>query len=50
MELRAKAELANYSPAERNQYESSLKIFRDNKAVIDTAFDEGIDKECSVLL
>ena len=39
-----KAELANYTPAERNQYETSLKIFRDNKAVIDTAFDEGIEQ------
>ncbi len=40
-----KAEIAKYSEAERHDYEQSLKIFRDNKAVfeyaINTAFDEG---------
>ncbi len=40
-----KAEIAKYSEAERHDYEQSLKVFRDNKAVyeyaINTAFDEG---------
>ena len=30
-----------YGAAERGKYESSLKIYRDLKGVIDTAFDEG---------
>ncbi len=37
-----KAELANMGPAERDKYEASLKVYRDLKNVIDTAFDEGI--------
>jgi predicted transposase/invertase (TIGR01784 family) len=41
----AKAELAKFVQADLDNYESSLKIFRDNKAVFDyareTAFDEG---------
>jgi predicted transposase/invertase (TIGR01784 family) len=37
----AKAELAKYGAAERDNYESSLKTYRDLKGVIDTAFDEG---------
>jgi len=40
-----KAELAKFGQAEIDSYESSLKVFRDNKAVYDyakqTAFDEG---------
>jgi predicted transposase/invertase (TIGR01784 family) len=40
-----KAELAKFGQAELANYENSLKIFRDNKAVydyaVDTAFDEG---------
>jgi len=36
-----KAEIAKYSAEERNEYEQSLKIYRDLKGVIDTAFDEG---------
>jgi predicted transposase/invertase (TIGR01784 family) len=36
-----KAELARFGPAERVNYENSLKIYRDLKGVIDTAFDEG---------
>ena len=40
-----KAELAKFGQAERESYEYSLKVFRDNKAVfeyaIDTAFEEG---------
>ncbi|MEI7695101.1 MAG: PD-(D/E)XK nuclease family transposase [Chlorobium sp.] len=35
------AEIAKYSPAEAVAYEDSLKIYRDLKNVIDTAFDEG---------
>jgi predicted transposase/invertase (TIGR01784 family) len=36
-----KAELAKFEPAERENYENSLKIYRDLKGVIDTAYDEG---------
>ncbi len=36
-----KAEIAKYSEEERHDYEQSLKIYRDLKSVIDTAFDEG---------
>ena len=36
-----KAEIAKYGIAEQNSYENSLKIYRDLKGVIDTAFDEG---------
>ena len=40
-----KAELARFGDAEKESYEYSLKVFRDNKAVYDyaveTAFDEG---------
>ncbi len=35
------AEIARYSPEERINYEESLKVYRDLKGVIDTAFDEG---------
>jgi predicted transposase/invertase (TIGR01784 family) len=35
------AEIAKFSPEEKNQYEESLKSYRDLKNVIDTAFDEG---------
>lgn len=34
------AEIAQFSPLERNEYENSLKIFRDLKNVIDTAVEE----------
>ena len=37
----AKAELATLPPAELDRYEHNLKIYRDLKAVIDTAYDEG---------
>lgn len=37
----AKAEIANFKQAELDSYEYSLKIYRDLKGVIDTAFDEG---------
>jgi predicted transposase/invertase (TIGR01784 family) len=36
-----KAELANFKPGEADSYENSLKIYRDLKGVVDTAFDEG---------
>jgi predicted transposase/invertase (TIGR01784 family) len=36
-----KAELAKYNRIEMDSYENSLKIYRDLKGVIDTAFDEG---------
>jgi predicted transposase/invertase (TIGR01784 family) len=35
------AEIAKFSPEEKEQYEDSLKVYRDLKNVIDTAFDEG---------
>jgi len=37
----AKAEIANYSESEKNEYEQSLKTYRDYKNTIDSAFDEG---------
>ncbi len=37
-----KAEIAKFDPAELGRYENSLKIYRDLKGVIDTAFDDGI--------
>lgn len=36
-----KAELAKYGQADLDSYENSLKIYRDLKGVIETAFDEG---------
>ena len=36
-----KAELAKFDQNELDNYENSLKIYRDLKGVIDTAFDEG---------
>ncbi|MCA0426393.1 MAG: Rpn family recombination-promoting nuclease/putative transposase [Bacteroidetes bacterium] len=36
-----KAELAKFGQAELASYENSLKVYRDLKGVIDTAFDEG---------
>jgi predicted transposase/invertase (TIGR01784 family) len=35
------AEIARFSPAEKNKYEESLKYYRDLKNVVDTSFDEG---------
>ena len=35
------AEIAKYNEDERYDYEQSLKVYRDLKAVIDTAFDDG---------
>lgn len=37
-----KAELAKFDQHELDSYENSLKIYRDLKSVIDTAFDEGV--------
>ena len=42
--FKEKAEIANYSTEERDEYEQSLKAYRDLKGVIDNAFDEGIEK------
>ena len=36
-----KAEIAKYSQSEIDNYENSLKLYRDLKGVIDTAFDDG---------
>ncbi|MCH4830549.1 MULTISPECIES: Rpn family recombination-promoting nuclease/putative transposase [Flavobacterium] len=36
-----KAELVNFGQLDLDKYESSLKVYRDLKGVIDTAFDEG---------
>ena len=35
------AEIARFSPRQKSAYEDSLKVYRDLKNVIDTAFDEG---------
>jgi DNA repair ATPase RecN len=35
------AEIAKFTPEEKEQYEESLKSYRDLKNVIDTAYDEG---------
>ncbi|HRK28244.1 MAG TPA: hypothetical protein PK239_13285, partial [Chitinophagales bacterium] len=36
------AEIAKFSPEERNAYEDSLKYYRDLKNVVDTSREEGI--------
>ncbi len=36
------AEIAKFSPAEREAYEESLKYYRDLKNVVDTSREEGI--------
>ncbi len=38
------AELANLAEMERHKYEQSLKVYRDLKNVIDTAFEEGMQE------
>jgi predicted transposase/invertase (TIGR01784 family) len=35
------AEIAKFSPEEKEEYQESLKVYRDLKNVVDTAFDEG---------
>ncbi len=42
--LFATAEIAKFSPQEKEQYEDSLKVYRDLKNVIDTAVMEGKQK------
>lgn len=36
------AEIANYSQSELDEYEESLKVYRDLKGVLDTSFMEGV--------
>lgn len=36
------AEIANYTEQEYSEYEHSLKIYRDLKNTMDTAFDDGV--------
>jgi len=43
-----KAELAAMSISDITRYEGSLKIYRDLKGVVDTAFDEGMEKGIQV--
>lgn len=38
------AEIARFTPKEREAYEESLKYYRDIKNVVDTAEEEGIEK------
>ncbi len=35
------AEIAKFTPDEKNKYEESLKYYRDLKNVVDNSFDEG---------
>jgi predicted transposase/invertase (TIGR01784 family) len=35
------AEIARFTPDEKNKYEESLTYYRDLKNVVDTSFDEG---------
>jgi len=35
------AEIAKFTPEEKNKYEESLKYYRDLKNVVDTSYDEG---------
>ncbi len=39
-----KAEFANFNEKEKEQYDQSLKRYRDLKAVVDTSFHEGMEK------
>lgn len=39
--LFASAEISKFSSGERDQYEASLKYYRDLKNVVDTSFEEG---------
>jgi predicted transposase/invertase (TIGR01784 family) len=38
------AEIANFDEKQVEEYEESLKIYRDLKGVVDTSFEEGIEK------
>ncbi|NEP12554.1 MAG: Rpn family recombination-promoting nuclease/putative transposase [Symploca sp. SIO2C1] len=42
--LFAAAEIARFSPEERQAYETSLKYYRDIKNVVDTSLEEGLKK------
>lgn len=42
--LFAAAEIANFTPQERQAYETSLKYYRDIKNVVDTSLEEGLKK------
>jgi predicted transposase/invertase (TIGR01784 family) len=44
-----KAELAKFEPAERENYENSLKIYRDLIGVIDTAFSDGKSEVAKIM-
>jgi len=44
-ELFEVAEIANFSPAEQESYQSSLKYYRDLNNVVDTSRQEGIEEE-----
>ncbi len=44
VEAFTKAEIAKFSPEERDSYEQSLKTFRDNKAIMDYAIDSSFDE------
>ncbi|MEZ4884893.1 MAG: PD-(D/E)XK nuclease family transposase [Chitinophagales bacterium] len=37
------AEIAKFTPAEREAYQSSLKYYRDLKNVVDTSLEEGVE-------
>jgi len=41
MKLFEQAEIANYTEVEYKEYEDSLKVYRDMKNCIDTAFSKG---------
>jgi len=38
------ARIANFSKEELDEYEESLKVYRDLKGVIDTSFEEGLEQ------
>ena len=40
-QLFEQAEIAKYTPAERIQYENSVKVWRDNDNTVNTAYDKG---------
>lgn len=44
IEEMTQAEIAQYTPKERLEYEDSLKVYRDLKNVIDTAELRGLEK------
>jgi predicted transposase/invertase (TIGR01784 family) len=50
MQLFEVARITNFSPAEREAYENSLKYYRDMNGVIETAREEGVQEGKSSLL